>query len=122
MRWFSDITRKALKSEFFGPDLRHILMNGLPEIHPSLDFRHLLYNVYLDVAFLFVVGIAAIFHAYALLYTILLPHSLIPLYDGSLTDVSSLGVLRLILRHLYWPHALWGLNTQWHHQVARVVV
>ena len=37
--------------------------------------------------FYFVLGFAAIFHAYGLLYTIRLPLSLLPLYNGDLIDI-----------------------------------
>ena len=43
----------------------------------------------------FIVGITAIFLAWALLYMIQLPLSLLLLYDGGLIDISSLGLLTL---------------------------
>ena len=71
-------------------DIRRSITVGFPN---SSDFRHLL----------FIVGIVSIFNAYTFLCTIHISSlSFLPFYDGSLTDVSPLGLLTLtcILHHL----------------------
>ena len=68
----------------------------------------------------FIVGIAAIFHAYTLLYTVLCPLFVLTtlFWGASLAPL----VLAIVLQYWHWLHTcVQGPSSMWRHQAASVV-